>query len=303
MNKEHTTHESHAKSVVKTNESMKMIVLSLLVINLILSVYVAFFKKDALWLESMKAGGSKNFGLVQQLYQNDTYKTQQAQTLNQIMNSMQANPSQAGADTTANQQTDTAAADTTQAQTLDKAKISEILKGAPVQGSANAKIVLIEYSDLICPFCKRHYESQTLEKVVAKYPKDVALVFKNMPLVQLHPTAFKGAEGMACANKLWGSEKAFAYLAEGFKAEEFTDDNVISIGKTIGLGSADFANCVKNGETQTEINATIQEGQSLFGINGTPGNVILNKETGKYVVIAGAYPFEKFDEEVAKLLK
>lgn len=54
---------------------------------------------------------------------------------------------------------------------------------------------------------------------------------------------------------------------------------------------------------QTQINASIQEGQTVFGINGTPGNVILDKQTGKYVIISGAYPFDKFDQELQNLMK
>jgi protein-disulfide isomerase len=56
-------------------------------------------------------------------------------------------------------------------------------------GNKNARITIVEYSDFICPFCKRHYTAQTLEKIVEKYPNDVNMVFRQMPLVQLHPTA------------------------------------------------------------------------------------------------------------------
>ncbi len=291
---------NHAtKKAINLGDS-KIILIVVLAINLLLSLYVAFFKKDAIWLETLKTGGKGNFQLVQDLYNNENYKNQQTQTINQVLSQMggsQDNTQAAAEDTQA------AAEDTTATQTLDKAKIDSILSTAYYQGDKNAKIILIEYSDLICPFCKRHYNNQTLETVVANHPKDVALAFKNMPLVQLHPTAPLGAEGVACANKVGGAKKAFAFLSKGFQAQNFTTDSVIAIGKEIGLTSSAFVNCVKNGETKAEVDASIQEGNSVFGINGTPGNVVLNRETGKYIVIAGAYPVDEFEKAVATLSK
>ncbi|MEI8008800.1 MAG: thioredoxin domain-containing protein [bacterium] len=58
-----------------------------------------------------------------------------------------------------------------------------------MKGNKNARITIIEYSDLICPFCKRHYAAQTIETLVANHPNDVNMEFRNMPLPQLHPTA------------------------------------------------------------------------------------------------------------------
>jgi thioredoxin-related protein len=36
----------------------------------------------------------------------------------------------------------------------------------------------------------------------------------------------------------------------------------------------------------------------LFGVSGTPGNVIIDRETGKYNVLPGAYPAENFIEMI-----
>jgi predicted DsbA family dithiol-disulfide isomerase len=92
-------------------------------------------------------------------------------------------------------------------------------------------------------------------------------------------------------------------MAEAFAAEEFTDTSVVDIAKKVGLDSAKFTSCYNDQATKDAVEASTKEGNSLFGINGTPGNVVLNRETGKYVVINGAYPFAKFDTEVANMLK
>ncbi|MEI8008804.1 MAG: hypothetical protein WCI00_05440 [bacterium] len=39
----------------KKDENIKMLIIGLLVLNVLLGVYIGFFKHDALWLETLKA--------------------------------------------------------------------------------------------------------------------------------------------------------------------------------------------------------------------------------------------------------
>lgn len=75
-------------TVDKKSESTKIIILVLLILNLLVGVYIAFFKRDALWLETMKAGGTSNMDMAQQLYTSPVYIQQQKTTLDQILGSM-----------------------------------------------------------------------------------------------------------------------------------------------------------------------------------------------------------------------
>ena len=74
----------------------KMIVKVLLVLNLLLLIYIAFIKKDAVRLETQKVWWSANMTLVQQLYNSEAYKSQQTQAIQQVLTSIsqptQANP-------------------------------------------------------------------------------------------------------------------------------------------------------------------------------------------------------------------
>ncbi|HMS91586.1 MAG TPA: hypothetical protein PKC87_05165, partial [Candidatus Absconditabacterales bacterium] len=72
----------------KKHENMKMVIIGLLVLNILFGVYIGFFKRDALWLETLKVGGADNMKLAVQLYQDDSYKQQQKTTLEQILGSM-----------------------------------------------------------------------------------------------------------------------------------------------------------------------------------------------------------------------
>ena len=92
---------------------------------------------------------------------------------------------------------------------LTNEQIATLLEGVHYKGDQNAEIVIVEYSDLLCPFCQRHYNDKTLENIVAA-DASVALVFKNMPIAGLHPTAPIGAKGVECAGELGGSEQFYA---------------------------------------------------------------------------------------------
>lgn len=72
----------------QNNYNMKIFVIALLALNLLFSIYVAFFKRDAIWLETLKAGGAENMQLAKQLYTSPAYIQQQKSTLDQILGSM-----------------------------------------------------------------------------------------------------------------------------------------------------------------------------------------------------------------------
>jgi protein-disulfide isomerase len=88
--------------------------------------------------------------------------------------------------------------------------IPAITKDDNIRGNANAAISIVEYSDIDCPFCKRHHP--TLISLVEDYDGQVNWVYRHFPLDQLHPDARKKAEATECAGDLGGSEKFWEVL-------------------------------------------------------------------------------------------
>ncbi len=78
----------------KKQDTTRLLVLVLLVLNLLLWVYIAFFKHDALWLETLKAWGRENMEMATKLYKSPVYIQQQKTTLDQILGSMNQAPTQ-----------------------------------------------------------------------------------------------------------------------------------------------------------------------------------------------------------------
>ena len=130
-----------------------------------------------------------------------------------------------------------------QAGTLTKDVLQKILKGAHYYGDEKAGIVVVEYSDILCPFCQRHYNAKTIENIVDASKGKVALVFKNMPIASLHPTAPLGAKGVECAGQIGGTKAYYDYLAQAFTYKVFNGSNVADIAKKVGLDEAKFAAC------------------------------------------------------------
>lgn len=78
------------------------------------------------------------------------------------------------------------------------------VKNMLAEGTSNAKVTLVEFSDFQCPFCIRAYP--TVKQILSEYKNDVKFYYKQFPLVQIHPNAQKAAEASLCAldqGKFW----------------------------------------------------------------------------------------------------
>ncbi len=79
------------------------------------------------------------------------------------------------------------------------------LSGAAFEGNPNARVVIAEFSDFQCPFCKRWNET-TLGEVRKLLGDEVALAFLHFPIAQIHPNAGNASLLAICAGaqgKFW----------------------------------------------------------------------------------------------------
>ena len=83
-----------------------------------------------------------------------------------------------------------------------------------ILGNTNAKIIVVEYSDLDCPFCKTFHN--TMHQVIKNNP-DVAWVYRHYPIPQLHPNAFRKAEETECAWEQKGNDGFWKYADKVFE--------------------------------------------------------------------------------------
>jgi len=166
------------------------------------------------------------------------------------------------------------------------------IAGAPVRGTATAPVTIVEYSDFHCPFCRR--VQPTLTALLEKYPGQVKLVYKHLPLDSLHPQARRVSEASWCAakqDKFW----AFHDAVYADSSSDASDATLTRYATTAGLDVAAFTACLADPETRAAIQRDVAQGEAL-GLSSTPGFFINGRE------VRGAQPLEAFvsviDEEL-----
>jgi protein-disulfide isomerase len=163
-----------------------------------------------------------------------------------------------------------------------------------ILGSPNASVIIVEYSDTECPFCKVFH--QTMKRIVNEYGKDgkVAWIYRHFPIQSLHSKAPKEAEATECAAELGGNAKFWEYLDAIFTqtgSNDSLDPSALpKIAKSIGLDEKKFSECLSSGKYSAKIITSIQDAV-LSGAKGTP-NSILVKRDGQKAVIQGAQSYE-----------
>lgn len=170
-----------------------------------------------------------------------------------------------------------------------------------IVGDMNAKIVIVEYSDLECPFCKIFHS--TMHKVVDNNNGSVAWVYRHYPIPQLHPKAFHEAEATECAWEQGGNDAFWKYTDRIFEITPSNNglevEELPKIAEYIGLNVASFNTCLNSGKFKDKIQADIDDGTKA-GVNGTPSSFILAK--GKVVdTIPGAQPYETVVQKLSEI--
>jgi protein-disulfide isomerase len=169
-----------------------------------------------------------------------------------------------------------------------------------VLGNRNAKVVLVEYSDTECAYCKMHHA--TLHKIIATYGKDVAWVYRHNPLPN-HPRAQKEAEATECAAELGGNEAFWKYIDEIFAItpsnNKLDPAELPKIAVRTGLNEKAFNDCLASGKHAQKIAAQQQEAIGA-GQKGTPATIVLSK--GGASAIRGAVPYERIESAIKEAL-
>jgi protein-disulfide isomerase len=170
-------------------------------------------------------------------------------------------------------------------------------------GSPDAKILIVEYSDTECPFCKIFHS--TLAKIMEAYKgQSIAWVYRQFPIVELHTRAPKEAEATECAAELGGNAGFWAYLNKVFAATNSNDTldpaQLPIIAETVGLNVTAFNSCLTTGKYGAKIRADVQTAFAL-GAEGTPYTVVM--ANGKQAPIIGAQDYDTVKATIDSLIK
>jgi predicted DsbA family dithiol-disulfide isomerase len=148
-------------------------------------------------------------------------------------------------------------------------------------GSANAEVVITEFSDFQCPYCKA--VQPTLKQLLREYEGRVRLDFKHLPLEQ-HPLAAASAQAAFCSGKqghFWEYHDAL-FATDGISKESLQSAAVKS-----GLQPDAFQACLDSQESRSAVVSDLREAKRL-GIESTPTFLINGK------LLRGAASLDQF---------
>lgn len=172
----------------------------------------------------------------------------------------------------------------------------------PLLGNENAKVTIVEFSDLQCPFCRRWFV-ETYPQIKKDYidTGKVNLSFRHYPL-SFHPAAQKSAEAAECANDqgmFWEfHDKVYEEQeAQGQGTIQYTDADLKQWALDLGLNGEEFNSCLDSAKYAKRVTDDFNDGAAA-GVDGTPGFFINGQR------IIGAQPYATFkaiiDQELAK---
>lgn len=172
-----------------------------------------------------------------------------------------------------------------------------------VRGDREARIALIEYSDFECPFCKNFHS--TAKQAVDEYDGEVVWVYRHFPL-DFHANAQIESEASECTAELAGEGGFWEYADTIYERSKsngvsFTKEGLVDIAVEQGINQGEFTACLDSGRYTQAIKDEMAAGAAA-GVSGTPGNILLDTQTGNTRLIPGAVPFEQLKQGIDELL-
>lgn len=167
------------------------------------------------------------------------------------------------------------------AQQSTKAEVS--FDPARVRGNPQAPVMIIEFSDFQCPFCRK--VQPVLKNLLAKYEGRVSLAYRDFPLRGMHGQAELGAEAARCAGE---QAKFWEYHDLLFENPQKIDRaGLIGLSRTLKLNESQFESCLSSGKYRPQVERDLQDGIRA-GVLGTPA-IFVNG-----VLVSGAEPQATF---------
>ena len=172
-----------------------------------------------------------------------------------------------------------------------------------IKGNPNAPIVIIEYSDYECPFCKQFHA--TMNRIMDEFGVNgqVAWVYRQFPISRLHPNSTKISEAALCVGDLGGNTAFWDFTDRIFEERDVAaPTNVTRLpdyAELAGVSRSDYISCVSSGRMSEEVTRSAEEGFDI-GARGTPYTVVMVGD--EQAVINGAQPYEVVKQIITGLI-
>ena len=145
----------------------------------------------------------------------------------------------------------------------------KLAKDDHIFGNANAPVIIVEYSDTECPFCKQFHP--TMVQLLEEFPNDVRWVYRHFPLPQhgRAPLAAQASEAAAVQGKFWEMHDLIFESQHLWSSQANVRDIFVSYAEALELDVAQF-------ESDLDAKGTIDKVRDNYtsgvrsGVNSTP---------------------------------
>lgn len=163
-------------------------------------------------------------------------------------------------------------------------------------GPASAAITIVEYSDFQCSYCAKGFH--TIRQLSKKYKNKLRILYKHLPLDELHPQArlaarFFEAIGFQSPSK---AKKFHDILFQNQRSIKKGKAYLSKVTKQVGANLSKVLKDINSSKVKKIIKADMAEARK-FGFAGTPAFLING------VTLAGAYPAPAFISIIERHLK
>jgi protein-disulfide isomerase len=188
------------------------------------------------------------------------------------------------------------------AETMSKIDVG----GRPTRGAKASKVVVVNFDDLECPFCSRMHQT-LFPEILKEYGDRVTFIYKDYPLVEIHPWATHAAVDANCL----GAQSGDAYwdFADYIHANqhevnsektsgarlEALDRLTLLQGQKHNLDVVKLQSCIK-AQDESAVKASMKEGDGI-GVEATP-TLFINGEK-----VDGAVPISEVRAALDRALK
>lgn len=171
-----------------------------------------------------------------------------------------------------------------------------------ILGNPAAPVMIVEYSDFDCEYCRSFHE--TLHQIIANAGANgqVAWVFREFPLTEIHPNALSHARAAECIAQVAGNDTFWKFATVLFANQPADPANYGTLAQAADISGDAFATCYADAEASVDARIMADRQNALaVGARGTPFSLIL--VAGKPpVVMDGAYPYDAVKQLVNQAL-
>ncbi len=161
------------------------------------------------------------------------------------------------------------------AETMSKIDIS----GRPTRGAKASKVVVVNFDDFECPFCSRMHQT-LFPQILKEYGDRVTFIYKDYPLVEIHPWATHAAVDANClapqnsdaywdfADYIHANQHEVSNEKTPAARTEALDRLTMLQGQKHNLDLVKLQSCIK-AQDETAVKASMKEAEGI-GVEATP---------------------------------